>query len=99
MANSENNAKPTLDFETEETENGGKIFELSDGRECEVHPGKGKHMKQAQRIAGDDPSGYMPALMSQLVDIDGKAVPGEEFDELPLKDYMKITQVFNEVNL
>lgn len=77
---------------------GSRSFELSNGKMCVVREGRGKHMKNAQRIAGTDKSAYMGALMSLLVKIDDESVTMEELEELPLRDYMKMMAVFTDVN-
>lgn len=64
---------------------------LSDGRAVEIRKGKGRDAMEAQKISGKDMGMFFPALMSQLVTIDGKAQPAEYYlDELELQDYLTL---------
>jgi hypothetical protein len=63
---------------------------LSDGRIAEIRQGKGKDAMAAQKIAGTEVEQFFSALMAQLVTIDGKRMPMEDFGELPLQDFLKI---------
>lgn len=95
------NEKDILEQEysdVETHEDGSRSFSLSAGEKCVIRAGKGKHMKNAQRIAGTDKSAYMGALLAQLVTIDGEKITAEELEEYPLKDYMKMMAVFSDVN-
>lgn len=72
-------------------------FKLPSGKEATLLPGKGKHAIAAQQVAGDNSEKYLPALMAQLVKVDGKALVMEDFLEMDLPDYMVImTEVSNE---
>lgn len=61
---------------------------LSDGRIAEVRAGKGRDAMNAQKVSGTDTSKFFAALMAQLVTIDGKSLVMEDFEELPLQDFL-----------
>lgn len=71
---------------------------ISDGRVVTIFKGKGKHSFKATSIANGDGSLYTKALMSLLVEFDGKPVTMEEFDELDLPDLFAIQDKFNDAN-
>lgn len=71
---------------------------LTDGRTFEVKKGKGKHAMRATRISGGNEEKYMPAIMSMLVLIDGKAIVIEDLEEMDLEDYMTISGEFSSKN-
>lgn len=64
-----------------------KTIELSNGVTVEIAEPKGKHMQKAMLMADGNQSLITPALMCQLVRINGEAKTMEDFGELPLKDY------------
>lgn len=68
----------------------GKQITLSDGRVAVIKVGKGRDAMAAQKVAGTDISKYFPALMAQLVTIDGNKLVMEDFEELPLQDYLTL---------
>lgn len=80
--------------------NGVETITLKTGRVAKIAPGKGKHVRVAQRMTSgqDDDSLYLPALMSQLVTIDGKSFTMEEMDELPMSEYTELMTIFTERN-
>jgi hypothetical protein len=57
------------------------------GKSVTILEGKGRHARLATRMCDGDMSMYMNALMSMLVEIDGKKLSMEEFDDLDIKDY------------
>lgn len=65
-------------------------IKLSDGRTAEVRAGKGRDAMKAQRVSGADMSKFFPALMAELVTIDGQALVMEDFEELPLQDFLTL---------
>lgn len=71
---------------------------LSDGRKAIVADGKGKHARDATRMADGDQSKYMGCLMAQLITIDGNKIVPEDLDEMPLKDYMALNVIFADQN-
>lgn len=73
-----------------------KELTLPSGAKAQIIEGKGKHARQATKLMSGDSSLYMPALMSQLVTIDGKKMVMEDFDEIPLVDYNAIAVELSE---
>lgn len=82
----------------EELDNSVKIIELPSGAKAEILQGKGKHAQKAMQMTGGDQSKYLGALMAQLILLDGKPVVMEDLEEMPLKDYMAISEAFSEQN-
>lgn len=82
----------------EELDNSVKIIELPSGVKAEILQGKGKHAQKAMQMTGGDQSKYLGALMAQLILLDGKPVVMEDLEEMPLKDYMAISEAFSEQN-
>jgi hypothetical protein len=75
----------------------GRVFDLPSGKKATILPGKGKHAIEAQKVSGENSEKYLPALMAQLVTIDGKGLVMEDFLEMELPDYMVVmTEVSNE---
>lgn len=63
---------------------------LSDGRTATIRAGKGRDAMNAQKVSGTDVSKFFPALMAQLVEIDGQKLVMEDFEELPLQDFLTL---------
>lgn len=70
-----------------------KVVELPSGKTATIFKGKGKHVREAQRLMGDDNSLYLPALMSMLVQVDGKSLLMEDYDEMDMDDYTELMAV------
>ncbi len=68
----------------------GEKLELPSGKVATVFPCKGKHIRMASTMTNGDQALFMPALMAQLVKINGSEMVMEQFDELDGKDYMAI---------
>lgn len=66
-------------------------YTLKDGRIAKILPGKGKHAVKASEMCDGKQSLWLPALLSQLCTLDSKRVTMEDFLELDLKDYMKLS--------
>lgn len=77
---------------------GTKEFTLPSGKKAVIYPGKGKHATNAIKICGEDMSLYLPALMSQLVEIDGNRIVLEDLEEMPLQDFMMLQGEFADQN-
>jgi hypothetical protein len=75
-----------------------KIIELSDGRKAEILPFKGYHIRQAQKLMGEDTSMFIFALISLCVEIEGKPVSVEELDHMNGKDVVKLQAEFSGAN-
>jgi len=71
---------------------------LTTGRTAIIELGKGRHVRQAQKMSEGDTSAYMNCLMSLLVTIDGQRLVPEDFDELPANDYVELLSKMSEVN-
>ena len=66
--------------------------ELPSGKVAMIEPCLGKHIRIASSMTNSDQSLFMPAIMSQLVTIDGAKLAMEQFDEMPASDYMELMQ-------
>lgn len=74
-----------------------KEITLPSGKKLQVIEAKGKHLREAQKVAGADKSDYMTfALASQICRIDGQKFVMEELDEMGLEDVAKITAAVGE---
>lgn len=73
---------------------GNKKITLPSGAVCEKIPFKGKHIREAIRIGGDDPIKSVFAMISVCSLIDGKKLTVEEIDELPGEDVIELMQEF-----
>lgn len=75
------------------------VVELTCGSTAEITPGIGRDMVAAQRLMSGDQSKFLPALMSQLVKIDGEALTMEDFiEEMDIIVYQEIMEHFTDVN-
>lgn len=63
---------------------------LSDGRVAVIRPGKGRDAMNAQKVSGTNVEKFFPALMAQLITIEGVQLVMEDFEELPLQDYLTL---------
>jgi len=72
-------------------------FELPSGKICTIKRFKGKHVQQAQRLMNSDGSDMAECLASILIEIDGKAVFKDEFQEMDGVDYLKIMTPINQL--
>ena len=75
-----------------------KKITLPSGKIAEIAEFKGKHIREAQRIADGEADKIIFALISLLTTIDGYPVLIEDLDEMPGKDVMKLTAEFSEAN-
>lgn len=71
---------------------------LPSGLKAVIQPGKGKHSIIATRMANSDTSMVIPAMMAQLVTIEGNPVLMEDFKEMELSDYMFLIGEFTDLN-
>jgi hypothetical protein len=67
-----------------------KEITLSDGRTAVIRPGKGRDAMNAQKVSGTSIEKFFPALMAQLVTIEGDKMVMEDFEDLPLQDYLTL---------
>ena len=75
-----------------------KQFKLPSGKTATIFEGFGYHSNQAMEIAGANSGGYLNALMSLLVTIDGDKLRPDEFEQMKIKDYLAIKGEFAEQN-
>lgn len=75
-----------------------KKFTLPSGIVAAIELGKGKDVRQAQKMSEGDSSMYMNCMMSLLVTIDEKRFVPEDFDELAANDYMELLVKMSEIN-
>lgn len=79
------------------TEN-AKEIKLPSGKVAVVGEFKGKHVREAQRIAGSKADMFMFALISLTTTIDGRPIVPEDLDELDGRDALELMGHFNEAN-
>ncbi len=75
-----------------------RTIELPSGRKAELKEFKGKHIKEAQRIAGENSENLIYAIIAMLTTIDGQPVMMEDLDDMPGKDLLKLMAEFGEAN-
>ncbi len=75
-----------------------KSVTLSDGRVATIIAGKGKHAKKAMMLSEGKGDEYLALLMAELVEVDGKKLVPEDFEAMPMKDYIAIQTAFAEIN-
>jgi len=71
---------------------------LPSGATATIELGKGRHVRQAQKMSEGDPSLYMNCMMSLLVTVDGNRMVPEAFDDLAANDYVELLAKMSEVN-
>lgn len=71
---------------------------LEDGTEVICYPGKGKHVRQAQRLMDGDETKMIYALISLCADFGGKKVTLEDLDEMSAKDVLSLIAVYSELS-
>ena len=74
-----------------------KVVQLPSGKTATINKSKGKHIREAQKLSSDDSSLYMNALMSQLIEYDGRFLVMEEYDEMDGEDYMELLKNVSDV--
>ena len=90
-------AKQPTTLEGIENRNIYQEFELPSGKQCVIKRFKGKHVQQAQRLMNSDGSDMAECLASILVEVDGKTVFKDEFEEMDGVDYLKIMTPINQL--
>jgi hypothetical protein len=71
---------------------------LPSGATATIEPGKGRHVRQAQKMSEGDNSMYLNCMMAQLVTVNGARLVPEDFDEMPAGDYFELLAKFSEQN-
>jgi len=65
-------------------------FTLPSGKTAEIAPFKGRHIREAQRVAGADTEKITFALIAMLVKIDGHNVLMEDLDDMDGRDVLEL---------
>lgn len=76
----------------------GKTIKLPSGKEAKILEFKGKHIREAQRIAGTDVSKFIFAMIAVTTTIDNKPIVMEDLDEMDGRDVIKLQAEFSEEN-
>lgn len=71
-----------------------KEVNLPSGVKAIINPFKGKDIRKAQAIAGDDSSKILFAIIALTIAIDGKGVTAEEIDEMDGMDVLELMKAF-----
>lgn len=71
---------------------------LPSGATATIELGKGRHVRQAQKMSERDTSLYMNCMMSLLVVVNGNRLVPEAFDDLPANDYIELLSKMSEIN-
>lgn len=71
---------------------------LPSGAVATIELGKGRHVRQAQKMSEGDASMYMNCMMSLLVTVDGQRMVPESFDDLAANDYVELLAKMSEIN-
>jgi hypothetical protein len=84
------NALVAAGQQSKPNEGASEAFEhvCADGRVLRVREGKGRDAIQATRMCDGDQALWVPALLSILGTIDGQPAFIEDWEDLPLRDYM-----------
>lgn len=76
----------------------GKEIKLTSGKIAVIQPFKGRHIMQAQRIAGGDQERFLYALIAMLTTIDGQGIVLEDLEAMDGRDVLKLMGEFSEAN-
>lgn len=71
-----------------------KEIPLRSGKKAVIRSFKGRDIRNAQKIAGDDTSMVIFAIIAQTVTIDGQTVTAEEVDEMDGMDVFDLLSAF-----
>ena len=80
-------------------EGAARTIKLRSGKIVSVFAGKGRDMSEASRLIKGDTARLPAALMARLVTVDGNKMVMEDYEDLPMTDYMAIQEVMSDVNL
>lgn len=75
-----------------------KTITLPSGKTAEIGDFKGKHIREAQRIANGDQGMFLFAMISICTTIDGEPVLAEALDEMPGEDVLQLMAEFSDKN-
>lgn len=73
---------------------GSKQITLPSGKIAQILPFKGKHIREAQRIADGDTSNMMFAMIAITTTIDGQNIVAEDLDEMDGQDVLALMGEF-----
>jgi hypothetical protein len=68
---------------------------LPSGVKVVIKPFKGRHIMQAQKIAGQDTEKYLPALIALTCEFDGTTKVAEDIEEMPGWDVLRLMALFS----
>lgn len=77
---------------------GTRTTTLPSGRIATLGEFKGRHVRDAQRVVGEDSDRLIYAIIAMLTTIDGQPVLMEDLDEMPGKDLLRLMGEFGEAN-
>lgn len=80
------------------TETTGKLILLPSGKTAVISDFKGKHIRQASEMAGDDASKVTFAMIAICCTIDNEPVVMEDLDEMAGKDVLALQKEFSDLN-
>lgn len=75
-----------------------KTIALPSGKKAEIKDFKGKHIRDAQRIADGDVSKFIFAMIAVTTTIDNKPIVMEDLDEMDGRDVLKLQAEFSAEN-
>ncbi len=75
-----------------------KIITLPSGQTATIREAKGRDVRTAQKMSGDDTSSFMNCFMSLCVEIEGAKLVPEQFDDLAAADYLNLLSEFSDIN-
>lgn len=67
-----------------------ETLQLPSGKTATFEPFKGRHIREAQRVAGGDTEKITFALIAMLAKIDGAAVLAEDLDDMDGRDVLAL---------
>jgi hypothetical protein len=76
----------------------GKEITLPSGSTAVIADFKGKHIRQATEMAGDDSGKIIFAMIAICCTIDGEPVVMEDLDEMAGKDVLALQKEFSDLN-
>lgn len=91
-----NGKTPNLMPDATKDEKGNRTVTLPSGKVAVIAPFKGKHVREAQTIAGGDASKLLFAIIALSVSIDEKPVLLEDLDEMDGLDVITLYGQFGQ---
>lgn len=75
-----------------------KTITLPSGKTAEVKDFKGKHIREAQKVAGTETEKYLFALIAATTTIDEKSIVMEDLDDMEGFDVLELMKAFGSGN-